>query len=358
MSNFVIAHSGNELRVKFDSATLTDAVGRFEFCSRLLNSLAPNDDGTWIKSASPRVDAHIVGFPPTLDWTRPNKVTLVATSLATIDESIVKTLTASLLGICNGSLEGTERLYTFAIVDNATGETFTYSFSSRAREVSTLCVLWDGVEHPRDHLEVWRDPAVKFLGRYPEKQSSVRVKTYGDPSKTVDALRNQGFPRATDQSPRGTSIEMRRFDRYGGRQEHYKLVTRHQHLEDRVGRSQIPKRFRTQLYASANNCCANCGQQFDEANLVPDHRVPSIVQKDNLSESNYLEVLQTFCIRCNQVKREACKKCPYNHNCAICSWAYPEKFSINKDSMALIRKAATEAKFDGDINKFISWLLS
>jgi NRPS condensation-like uncharacterized protein len=94
---------------------------------------------------------------------------------------------------------------------------------------------------------------------------------------------------------------------------------------------------------------------FEEKYLSPDHRVPSIVQADELSEANYLEVLQTLCSKCNQVKREACKKCPYEHDCEKCHWAYPEKFGVSVPNMKKLKELADAE--GATINSYLNDLL-
>ncbi len=201
---------------------------------------------------------------------------------------------------------------------------------------------------------MWRGTNVLFLAAFPSigRNSRESIKTYGDPSKTIDELRNQGFPRGTDQSPNGTFLDITRANRYNTIQELYKLVNRIQSQGDRVGRSQIPNTYRQQLYAAANYICSNCGQQYLPEYLAPDHRVPSIVQSDNLTAINFKEVLQVLCVRCNQVKREACKKCPYGHQCHLCAWAYPEKLGVSKSSLETLRSEAKKQTIS--INELIS----
>ena len=116
------------------------------------------------------------------------------------------------------------------------------------------------------------------------------------------------------------------------------LLNREQSLQDQVGRSQIPNSYKTKLYEKHNSTCANCGQRYEHKYLAPDHRVPSIVESDDLSAMNYLTKLQTLCVRCNQVKRESCKKCPYEHKCRQCEWAFPEKYGVSASQVRQLRQ--------------------
>ena len=346
----IISESRNTLKINFNSKQLCDAVGRVEFCSKILYQLKPNANGVWKITNSPRIDANIVGFPDAITWSRVNDLTLAGKSSANFKKEYITELKNSLLGIQGIKVnEFTPTQYYFSIKDNKKNKIYTYEFDSRSRALVAFCVLWDGENHPRDHLEVTRDPSVVYLAEYPF--TNVLTKTYGDPSKTIDELRNQGFPRSTDQSPRGVALEITRLLKYNTVQEHYKLINKIQSLSDRVGRSQIPDKYKRLLYKESNYVCNNCGQQYPFEYLAPDHRVPSIVKSDNLSPSNFMKVLQTLCVRCNQVKREACKKCPYNHQCDKCAWAYPEKLGISKTSHDLLKNKST--KLGISINDFI-----
>lgn len=330
--------------VHFTASQLCSAVGRLEFCSRLLYNLRPNDEAVWHQSQKPRVNAHIIGFPKHIMWARPTELILKGSSDQKIEDAYFKELELAIKSIKGKKLnEFNVTEFSFSIIDNSTNKTYNYTFDSRSRAIVAFCVLWDGDNHPRDHLEVWRSPSVPFLAEFPiDSSAGDSIKTYGDPSKTIDELRNQGFPRNTDQSPRGMSLDITRANKYNTIQEHYKLVKREQSQADRVGRSQIPNKYKTLLYKDSKYQCNNCGETFPAEYLAPDHRVPSIVQSDNLSAENFKTVLQTLCVRCNQVKRESCKKCPYGHNCSLCAWAYPEKFGVSKNNLKLLEKLAKD----------------
>lgn len=342
---FQTSVSSDQLSIRVDLSTeqLCDAVGKIEFCSRLLYALTPNHDRVWtVSSKSPRVNAHVLGFPPHIGWSRPSDKSLVGMSTQIIRSEDVNDLEMSIEGLIGSkasTFSNTEYLFFIRNVDEQ--RTYDYSFSSRARSFVAFCILWDLQSHPRDHLELWRDPQIPYLEDFPAMTGlGTPIKTYGDPSKTVDELRNQGFPRDTDGSPNGSRLEITRSQRYGTSQEHYRLLSRVQSLSDRVGRSQIPSRYKAALYKKFDYRCNNCGEVYDISYLAPDHRVPSIVQPDNLAESNYLDVLQTLCVRCNQVKREACKKCPYGHNCDACAWAFPERNGISAHNLKVLQQYA------------------
>ena len=357
--SFELIHNKSKklITIEFLTESLCQAIARLEFCSRLMHSLAPDEHGVWRDVSAPRVDAHIVGFPSSITWYRDSKLRLAGV----YDEELTQQNIDDIHDAING-LKGIKvsefgkTEYKFSIVLKSTNETFEYNFLGRSREIVALAVLWDMKPHSRDHLEVTRDSNLVYLVDFPHKFYGKPTKTYGDPSKIVDELRNQGFPRGTDQSKNGVYIDISRSHSLDTIQEHYQLKQRIQSLEDRVGRSQIPKKYKDLLYEESNFSCNNCGEYFPENYLAPDHRVPSIVQSDNLNSSNYLTVLQTLCVRCNQVKREACKKCPINHECERCSWAYPEKFAVSRSNLDLL---AVEAEKENlTINEYLELLLN
>ena len=326
------------------------AAKRLIFCSILLHSLSPNRSGKWERVAKSRVDACIQGLTKNIEWCSPSQKILLGKSKIDFDEKLIINSINNIIGYKRNDFSRPEYLIT--IVHN--NHTYNYKFDNRSRALVAFCILWDKKDHPRDHLELSMNSSKdNFLL---EKSKDFNGKYYGDPSKTIDELRNQGFPRQTDKSPRGKYINVTRKEMYGTKQEHYQLIEREQSLLDKVGRSQIPKSYAKKLYEKHNYQCNNCMQVYEENYLAPDHRVPSIVEEDNLSTSNYLLKLQTLCVRCNQVKREACKKCPINHKCSQCSWAYPEKFNISMENLIKLKNRAERQKIT--INNLIQKLLN
>jgi len=318
--------SSTSLEVIIPNKSSFQAIEKIIFASNLLHSLKPDPAGVWKLTSEPRINASIKGFTKDITWSNPKKNVLLGDFENPIKPEWVALLKDTIHNFLNPQKSAfTVPIYKFEIIDHNEDTVYPYRFSGRGREIIALCVLWDGLAHPRDHLEVSLDN-----GR----------RTYGDPSKTVDTLRNQGFPRETDQSLSGVYIHVSRSTSNGGKQEHYQLLNKNQSTADIVGRSNIPPRFRKALYEHKQFTCQNCGNVYEPQYLSPDHRVPSIVEHDALSEENYLEKLQTLCVRCNQVKREACKKCPYNKQCETCEWAYPERNSVSIQNMRLIKETA------------------
>ena len=314
----------------FQSKAQRKAIEKIILASRLLHSLKPNVNGIWTQTDTPRVNASIKGFTKNIKWQTVDELTLKLNSIIDpLTEHAIEQLKVSIAGFLlrsNPNDMFSRPLYSFEIINHDEETVYPYSFSGRGREIMALCVLWDKQPHPRNDLEV----------NFQEKR------TYGDPSKTVDELRNQGFPRETDRSDNGTYISVTRSHSYNGQQEHYQLLRCDQSLDDMVGRSQIPPRYKRALFEHDNHTCGVCGNVYEAAYLAPDHRVPSIVEHDHLSPSNYLTKLQTLCVRCNQVKREACKKCPYARDCQNCEWAYPETAGLSIDSIKRLRHISSQ----------------
>lgn len=72
--------------------------------------------------------------------------------------------------------------------------------------------------------------------------------------------------------------------------------------------------------------CAKCGAEVSfegDERLVAgalDHRRP-VIYGGTDDPSN----LQVLCVRCNNLKRTFCERCPLGFSCSVCSWAYPER---------------------------------
>lgn len=347
IKQYVIALSADKhsLKITFQKTSLCDAVGMLELGSRLLHTLKPNKNGIWVVTKQPRVNAYLLGFPRNFIWERPEKnVLFIKSPTSKISEGMINELDEAITGIQGDkeadSLAGS--VYHFKIKDLNTNKIYEYTFTGRGRAIIAFCVLWDLQDHPRNDLEfISKEP---ILNEFPViiKESASRY--YGDPSKAADELRNQGFPRKSDVTNQTDdfSLNVYNTETYGNLQTHYQLLKREQNFEYKVGRSTIPKSIKQKLYEHYNFTCNVCKEKFPFEYLAPDHRVPSIVQEDNLTVENYITVLQCLCKGCNQVKRESCKKCPYNKDCTKCHWAYPEKHMISKVHIQNI-KALSEA---------------
>ncbi|USK86154.1 HNH endonuclease [Peribacillus asahii] len=141
------------------------------------------------------------------------------------------------------------------------------------------------------------------------------TRTYGDPSRTVTVLEECGF-----EIERGYTTEN------GQRMQQYKLNSLNQDVANIKRRTTITKKMRLQVFERDNFRCAICQNTFEEAFLEPDHKTPIQIQGDeiDLSDSNWMDKLQTMCKICNGRKREVCKKC-VTLDCDNCPWCHPEE---------------------------------
>ncbi len=325
--NFQIRKDTNKKRINiyFDRKKLCNSFGNFYFYSKLLHSMVPNADSEWIEAR--RSESYIIGWPPSITWNRIKEKEFETYLPQLYDKDKIKFY-------CSELKEAIHNLENLKFKISSENHVYNFEFSQISRQVNALCVLWDKEPHPRDHLEV----ITKVLrpNNWPLKHNDIPQRTYGDPSKTVDELRTQGFPRATDlegQPDEKVSLNIYSDNYNGQTQQHYELLNREQNFKFKVGRSTVTTKWKSQLYKIHGYTCQVCHQKYESSYLSPDHRIPSIVEFDELNDENYLEKLQTLCVRCNQVKRESCKKCPYERNCRSCPWAFPEKFSVSSENL-------------------------
>lgn len=181
--------------------------------------------------------------------------------------------------------------------------------------------------HPRNDLEinVPHNLQPQWSWPYNQDQESV-IRVYGDPSKTADVLRNEGWSRE------GDAPGMKVFNQIvgGARQQMYQLLRQEQDITQQVMRTNIPNRWKKELYQSQDYTCRICGLKYEFEFLAPDHRIPVIFEADELTEENYKIKLMTLCRFCNQQKREFCKRITPDYDWENSPWAYPEKFTIKK----------------------------
>ncbi|MGD0336211.1 MAG: HNH endonuclease signature motif containing protein [Candidatus Omnitrophota bacterium] len=308
-----------------------------DFYSRILHSLSPDENGFWI--TKDRLNVEIRGWPKIIKWFRTADLEFKG-ELLKKDAFQLTTYLPELLNaisnISSGAILPTRaKVYSFEIGKENNWKQ--YLFLSKARTIAALCVLYDLKPHPRNELEL-NIPRNLGLQAWPfDPTTTSMVRTYGDPSKTADVLRNEGWPR-TGTKP-GLKVFQQNFR--GSRQQMYQLLQTEQVLADRKMRSVISKKWRQELFKCQNYTCQICHNRYPEEYLDPDHRIPVIVVADELNEQNYKSKLMTLCRFCNQAKREACKKLPHDYDWSKSPWAYPEKFEIKKIREELKRYAKT-----------------
>ncbi len=338
-----ISQKGTTLKLTLKSNAVSNEFGRMVFYSKILHSLKPDELRIWREAD--RLDLEIKGWPKTIKWQRigekeyKGEIQVANFSLekyATELETALERIGAGEVGE-NGS-----RLN---IIEIGKGSLWkTYKFYSKARTIAALCVLYDLEPHPRNDLEINIPHNLQPQWAWPlfQEQDSV-VRVYGDPSKTADVLRNEGWSRE------GDSPGMKVFNQIigGARQQMYQLMRQDQDVTQQVMRTNIPTRWKRELYQSQDYTCRICGLRYEFEYLAPDHRIPVIFEADELTEENYKTKLMTLCRYCNQQKREFCKRITPDYDWQSSPWAYPEKFAIKKirgevDQFATIQRLSID----------------
>ena len=323
--SFSIEVINDEVKVDFQSRADLRAIRQLEFSSRLLHGLVPDESNVW--RPGKRSDFHIAGFPPNIYWRCVSQNVLVGTPLNgfILDSNYLDGLSQAIEGLCaEASDEGVK--YSFKISDGA--KFVDYEFYSRARTICALAVLYDLGWHPRKDLEIWINP--DYTDKLPPGEtpdhSRPEEQYYGDPSKTADVLRNEGWAR--EASEPYMFVEARQVGRQS--QQHYRITQREQPLGNQVKRTNIKAQWRNSLFQMQEHTCKICLANY-EANpeqLSPDHRIPVVFEPDNLTDENYSYKLMTLCRYCNQAKREFTKRLGFDYDWQSSPWAFPEKFRM------------------------------
>lgn len=328
--------SANQIVLEFGKKQSANTFGRMDFYSRVLHSLSPDAERIW--RPKQRLDAEIKGWPKNIRWQRAGKLLFegqIENGTAIDIQTYSETLEMALESILKGTVtKNMARLHIFYIGKD--GHWTKYQFHSKARTIAALCVLYDLKAHPRNDLELNIQKKFGPQNEWPlDKDLNSYQRTYGDPSKTADELRNEGWPR----SGNAASMEVFRQVVAGARQQMYKIKKRKQTLSARVPRTNISKRWRDELFKSQNYTCQICLNKYDPALLEPDHRIPVIYEADVLTDDNFKEKLMTLCRYCNQQKRETTKRFPPDYDWQSSPWAYPEKFDALKVKQGIERIA-------------------
>jgi hypothetical protein len=110
----------------------------------------------------------------------------------------------------------------------------------------------------------------------------------------------------------------------------------------RVARTTIKKKWKNALFELHDNTCRICHTRYENPKLLsPDHRIPAIIEAEDLTDKNFTKKLMTLCIYCNQTKREFTKKVSSDYDWQTSPWAYPEKFELEKIAEEIQRYAKT-----------------
>jgi hypothetical protein len=327
VNGFAIDASPGSIKVKFERKKDFNAIRQLEFSSRLMYGLKPDKNNIWKEGK--RTDFHVVGFPPSVVWSAKTENVLVGNHSLS-DSALanyLKELSNAISGLCPSGGDSGDNLYRFSTTNGV--KTFKYEFNKRARSICALAVLYDLEWHPRKELEIWInfDLTPKLEPGKKPNYSKTEEQFYGDPSKTADELRNEGWPREAVEPL--MFVESRSVA--GQTQQHYRLETKEQVLDHQKKRSDIKPLWRIELYKLHHYTCQICLSEYKEnpEQLSPDHRIPVIYEADNLNDSNFKEKLMTLCRYCNQSKREFTKRLPHDYDWQKSPWAYPEKYRLS-----------------------------
>jgi hypothetical protein len=338
-SLFSIDLDDNKLTCTFKSGALTNLFMQTELSSKLLSSFVPDSEGVW--RPGNRSNFEIVGWPRHLVWTRLSETTVASNTVDTevVDSYQYGEILEKSLGALNVRADESDggAYYHFSIGDDE--NVHEYSFNDRARVIAALCVLYDLEGHDRNHLEI--NIPVKYVAglKWPIRDipGDTLVRHYGDPSKTADVLRNEGWTREGDDPHMFVANEYVN----GQRRQTYKITTREQSRGQQVKRTAIKPIWRTRLFEEQGYTCRICLNNYtdDPIQLSPDHRVPVIFQADNLTDDNFMEKLMTLCRFCNQQKREFCKRIGADYDWDSSPWSYPEKYRMESAKKNLLEFA-------------------
>lgn len=321
---FDITLDGTKISLELQTEKLTSTFARMDFFSRLLHSLTPDENGIWRKKD--RLNSEISGWPKNIAWKRTGDKTFSGTVINAEKFSLKQysqILEAALVGITEGEDSTTgSKLYRFSIGNGK--EWKEYRFHSKSRTIAALCVLYDTEAHSRNHLEINIPTKFGPQIKWPFEFNEEMQRTYGDPSKTADELRNEGWSRF------GDAMAMKVYrERVGGQiQQMYQLLKVDQTTASQMMRTNISRKWKEGLYESQDFTCQICLTKYDASNLEPDHRVPVIFEADGLTDKNYKQKLMTLCRFCNQQKRETTKRLPADYDWLNSPWAFPEKFDL------------------------------
>lgn len=348
---FDISFSGDsKIALKFPNVRLANTFSRMDFYSRLLYALSPDENRIWRKTK--RLEAEITGWPRNISWDRTGDAEFIGSLKERNGFSIkqyAQVLEAAMLGITEGEPSPTGSiLFRFSISNGK--EIREYRFHGKGRTIAALCVLYDMQPHPRNDLEI-NIPRKLAIKTWPLETREEQQRTYGDPSKTADELRNEGWSRI------GEAMSMLVFrEKVGGQiQQMYQITKQEQTLDSQMLRSNISRKWKNELFKSQDYTCQICLLKYDPELLEPDHRVPVVYEADQLTEENYKQKLMTLCRYCNQQKRETTKRLPADYDWKNSSWAYPEKFELDgikrMISMRMKRTGKSYAEVLGELNK-------
>lgn len=314
----VMNTNDNNLWIEFSQDKKQQAKNfeHLNYCSCLIHSFKPDQNSIWRKEK--RLDYEIKGWSPNVAWTREDEYKF---------QGILKNVSDFNLKEFGDTLETALEQFLSGVFEiGSKSDWEKYQFKNKGREIVGLCVLYDLEPHRRDELEIrmeFQYQPYTFRKKNSQKKDTDIEKFYGDPSKVVDYLRNEGWTRDGDNP---TLVVKRE-----GKQQKYQLTTRKQDLLLQVSRANIKQKWKDELFKLHDNTCRICHTKYEDPKyLSPDHRIPAIIKAENLNDDNFTKKLMTLCIFCNQRKREFTKKVSPDYDWDLSPWAYPEEFQLEK----------------------------
>ena len=357
-SYFKLEFDDNNLSLTLSIKSCADTFCRMYFYSSLLNSFKPDSNATWIPQE--RLDVEIKGWSRSIVWNRASDTTfegIIKDNSEFTFQDFSTTLETAIRNIFDGVLVETIKYYSFAIGNDI--EWQEYLFKTRSRSICALCVLYDLQPHSRNELEVRISNKYKprirpsmirgneAISRFYRNEGNETIsRFYGDPSKTVDEMRNEGWTREGDNP----TLILQGGRGQGSTQQTYRLTSTKQDLSLQVARTTILSRWKTELFITDDYTCKLCHTRHDNPRLLaPDHRIPVVIEADRLTEENYKDKLMTLCVSCNQRKREFTKKVTLDYDWNSSPWAYPEKFQLEKIEEDISRYSKANQKSFDDV---------
>jgi hypothetical protein len=343
---FTLEIDNSDLNLSLCKKNDANTFSRMYFYSTLLHSFKPNPQAIWMPGK--RLDVEIKGWSKNIIWGRVSETKfegVIKEQDIFIFEDFCETLKIAIENIVDGiEIEG-QKYNKFAIGTHP--EWKEYLFKTRSRSICALCILYDLKPHTRNELEVIISNKYHPKTKEPfVTDDETTSRFYGDPSKIVDEMRNEGWTREGD-SP---TLIVKGGKQQRATQQTYKLTSIEQNLGLQVARTNISSRWKNKLFKSDNYTCKLCHTKYkDQSYLSPDHRIPVVVQADNLTEENYKNKLMTLCTYCNQRKREYTKKLPPDYDWNSSHWAYPEKFQLQKIEEDIDRYSQANQKSFDDV---------
>lgn len=337
--------SGPGVSLRFEKSKVANIFARWQFNSQILHSFVLDEDNPpfWIEGE--RLNCHIQGFPPGVNFRRQITNTQEFILEGEIDdlEDYANTLSVALNHILIKHDFSNYQCIRFTIIQED-DSSLEYHFVKGGREVTGFMILYSLERLWRDQIRFYMDPRATYWPQVSEWGWPDRIpadgELYGDPSKAIQSAEQSGWGGRYDDDDTAFSQGMGSYSNKP--QKWYQFHTREQNIDAMRARSPIPRRWRVELHERDNWTCLYCGRTGDpddwtgtgtsatHRTLDPDHRIPVNIRSDELDDDNFLEHLMTLCKPCNQRKRELTKALQRDgfEDWDNWEWAHPERLDF------------------------------